>query len=277
MNLLVLGGGPAGVSAALQARELGADVTLVEANRVGGTILNDGPAPVRTLARAARLVRDAGSWERFGLRGDAPEVDVGTALANAKRVADTRTSRDRWRSSFVTRGSISSTPPVRPGSSTHTRSASPMGGPSGGMRWLSLSGDPARPNIPGAELALTYSDLHTLQAVPASVAVVGGADTGCQLASILADFGATVSLLEGSPRLVPRSDSDLSEGLRDSFRNRGIDVHTEPWSSGWTRRQRGHHSLPHGAGRFAGRVDVVFFAVGWPGNADESGRSAIGL
>ena len=58
MRLLVLGGGPAGLTAALQARELNAQVTLIEADRLGGTTLNRGPAPVRTLARAARLLRD---------------------------------------------------------------------------------------------------------------------------------------------------------------------------------------------------------------------------
>src|ERR1700722_18821092 len=88
MRLLVLGGGPAGMSAALHARELGADVTLIEAKRVGGTSLNEGPAPVRTLARAARLMRDARSWDRFGLRGDPPRLDIAAALANAQRVAD---------------------------------------------------------------------------------------------------------------------------------------------------------------------------------------------
>ena len=68
ISLLVVGGGPAGVTAALQARELGAHVTLVEAAQVGGTILNRGPAPIRTLARAARLARDWSSWSSFGLR-----------------------------------------------------------------------------------------------------------------------------------------------------------------------------------------------------------------
>ena len=58
MRVVVIGGGPAGVSAALTAAELGAEVTLVERGRVGGTAFNSGPAPVRTLARAARLVRD---------------------------------------------------------------------------------------------------------------------------------------------------------------------------------------------------------------------------
>ena len=51
LSVLVVGGGPAGVTAALQARELGARVTLLEAAQVGGTNLNRGPAPVRTLAR----------------------------------------------------------------------------------------------------------------------------------------------------------------------------------------------------------------------------------
>jgi pyruvate/2-oxoglutarate dehydrogenase complex dihydrolipoamide dehydrogenase (E3) component len=87
MRVLVLGGGPAGANAALQARELGADVTLVEAKRVGGTSLNEGPAPVRTLARAARLMRDTQSWEQFGLRDVAPQVDIAATLANAERVA----------------------------------------------------------------------------------------------------------------------------------------------------------------------------------------------
>ena len=66
MKLLVLGAGPAGLTAALQARELHAEVTLLESKRVGGTSINEGPAPVRTLARAARLARDAASlsWER---------------------------------------------------------------------------------------------------------------------------------------------------------------------------------------------------------------------
>jgi len=72
MKLIVLGGGPAGMTAALQARELQAEVTLLESKRAGGTSVNDGPAPVRTLARAARLARDAGSWETFGLQGARP-------------------------------------------------------------------------------------------------------------------------------------------------------------------------------------------------------------
>ena len=279
MRLLVLGGGPAGVSAALQARELGADVTLIESNRVGGTILSDGPAPVRTLARAARLMRDAGSWGRFGLRGDPPTVDIAAALGNAKRVADYAHEQIQM-TDVIRRQGVDLIDAVGPARfvDTHTVKVSDGRVFAGDAVIVAVGGRPARPNLPGAELALTYTDVRTLQAVPATVAVVGGADTGCQLASILADFGATVSLLEGSPRLVPRGDSDVSDGLCDSFRDRGIQVLTdtlverlEPTSNGVTIRYR------TAAGAAQLDVNVVFFAVGWPGNADKVDASAIGL
>ena len=87
MRLLVVGGGPAGVFAALQARELGEDVTLLEAEQVGGTNWNRGPAPVRTMARAARLVRESSSWAGFGLEGPPPVPNLEAVLANSTRVA----------------------------------------------------------------------------------------------------------------------------------------------------------------------------------------------
>lgn len=87
MRVLVVGGGPAGATAAIQALELGADVTLLEADQVGGTNLNRGPTPVRTLARAARLARDWSSWERFGLEGPRPVPNLDAVLANSAPVA----------------------------------------------------------------------------------------------------------------------------------------------------------------------------------------------
>jgi len=68
-EMVVVGGGPAGVTAALRARELGAAVALVERGNMGGTCTNDGCVPTRVLAHAARLVRDARLiLERFGQR-----------------------------------------------------------------------------------------------------------------------------------------------------------------------------------------------------------------
>src|SRR5215471_17882409 len=85
-DLVVLGGGPAGVTAALRARELGADVALVERGSLGGTCTNDGCVPTRVLARAARLVSDARHFAHYGLIGAMPTVDFPQLLS---RVEDT--------------------------------------------------------------------------------------------------------------------------------------------------------------------------------------------
>src|SRR5215472_9115585 len=83
-DLLVLGGGPAGVTAALRARELGAEVALIERGPLGGTCTNDGCVPTRVLARAARLVSEAGHFAHYGLVGAAPTVDFPRLLSGVE-------------------------------------------------------------------------------------------------------------------------------------------------------------------------------------------------
>jgi pyruvate/2-oxoglutarate dehydrogenase complex dihydrolipoamide dehydrogenase (E3) component len=279
MRVLVIGGGPAGATAARQARALGADVTLVEAKRLGGTSLNEGPAPIRTLARAARLLRDSRSWGRFGLRGDAPQVDIAAALVNAKRVANYAHEQKRL-ADFVRSQGIDLIEGAGPARFVDPHTVQiPDGQTFGGDAVIvAVGGHPGRLPIPGAELALTYDDLTGLTALPASVAVVGGADTGCQLASILADFGAQVTLVEASPCLVPRADQDVSAALAASFGRRGITVLTATLVERLERTPAGV-AVHYRSGTHQARLEAatVFFAVGWPGNADTLGADAVGI
>src|SRR5439155_18880761 len=80
-DMIVIGGGPAGVVAALRARELGATVGLVERGEMGGVCTNDGCVPTRVLAKAARLIRDAEQFADYGLVGEKPTADFATLLA----------------------------------------------------------------------------------------------------------------------------------------------------------------------------------------------------
>jgi pyruvate/2-oxoglutarate dehydrogenase complex dihydrolipoamide dehydrogenase (E3) component len=279
MRLLVLGGGPAGLNAALQARELNAQVTLIEADRLGGTSLNRGPAPVRTLARAARLMRDTRSWPTFGLRGPGPKVDLAATLANAGRVADYAHHEQRL-SEFVAATGIELVEDVGPARfvDPHTVAVSD------GRSWqadqviITVGGHPGRLPIDGAELALTYTDLRALTRLPGRVAVIGGADTGCQLASILADFGCQTLLLEYAPRLTPRADQNLSAALSAAFTRRGIEVVTGASAERLVRVEAGVEVHYRQMDRPARRlVDAVFFAVGWPANLEELELAAAGV
>jgi pyruvate/2-oxoglutarate dehydrogenase complex dihydrolipoamide dehydrogenase (E3) component len=279
MRVVVIGGGPAGVTAALHAAELGAEVTLVERGRVGGTALNSGPAPVRTLARAARLVRDWGSWEAFGLRGPRPEVDLAATLANAERVAgyayERRRAADRIRAMGVDL--------VEEAGDARFLDARTVA-VADGRRWdadrviIAVGGRAARLPIPGAELGLTFEDIRGLRALPDRVCVIGGADTGCQLTSILADFGCEISLIEYGPRIVSRADQDISVALEQAFRERGIEVVTGAGVERLEPRQPGVRVV-YRTGDETSNVDVdaAFFAVGWPGNADLVDAPAAGV
>jgi dihydrolipoamide dehydrogenase len=278
VRVLVLGGGPAGVSAALQARELRADVTLVEKSRVGGTALNAGPAPVRTLARAARLVRDWSSWESFGLRGERPKVDIAATLARADGVAayahDRKHLADQVRATGVD---------VVEGAGTarfldaHTVAVN-------GRSWtadrivVAVGGRASRLPIAGADRGLTFEDIRSLHTLPERICVIGGADTGCQLASILADFGCQVVLLEYAPRIVPRADEDISLELERAFRERGIEVITSATVERLEPLAHGIRTLYATDGRTRTiDTDAAFFAVGWPGNGDLVDASAAGV
>jgi pyruvate/2-oxoglutarate dehydrogenase complex dihydrolipoamide dehydrogenase (E3) component len=252
---------------------------VVEAKQVGGTSLNEGPAPVRTLARAARLMRDTQSWRQFGLRGDAPQVDIAAVLANANRVASY--AHQQRRLAEVVRGQgidlIEDAGPAR-FLDPHTVRIPDGRAFEGDAVIVAVGGHAGRLPIPGAEIALTYEDVRDLTALPASVAVVGGADTGCQLASILADFGAQVTLVEASPRLVPHADQDISATLADAFRRRGITVLTATLVERLDRTAAGV-AVQHRSGNQQARLELeaVFFAVGWPGNADALGADAVGI
>jgi pyruvate/2-oxoglutarate dehydrogenase complex dihydrolipoamide dehydrogenase (E3) component len=279
VRLLVVGAGPAGIAAALHARELGADVMLVEAGEVGGTSINDGPAPVRTLARAARLMRDTKSWERLGLRGVPPTVEIGAALASARRVADHVHDQQRLPTALRRQG-IDLVDHAGPAAFTDPHTVALRDGRElrGDAIVVAVGGRAERLPIPGVELALTYEDLRSLDALPGSAVVVGGADTGCQLASILADFGVSATIIEATPTLVPQADDDIAQALADSFRRRDIAVLS---STLVERLERGADSIivQHRSGAEQGRlaVDAVFLAVGWPGNGDGVRAADVGI
>jgi len=279
MRVLVVGGGPAGATAAIQALELGADVTLLEADQVGGTNLNRGPTPVRTLARAARLARDWSSWERFGLEGPRPVPNLDAVLANSARVAGYAHDKKDL-AGHLRRGGIDLADHLGPARFTDPHTVRADDGRSWhGDRIVIAVGCRAAPlPVPGGEMALSYRDILTLKALPHEVAVIGGADTGCQMASIFADFGAGVRLIEAGPRIVSGADSSISAALSQAFEAKGMQVITG------ARVQALEHAgeqvivrfTPGGPAEHA-TADAVFAAVGWPANLQDLGLDAAGV
>jgi pyruvate/2-oxoglutarate dehydrogenase complex dihydrolipoamide dehydrogenase (E3) component len=278
-KVIVVGGGPAGVQAALRASELGADVTILESEKLGGTAFNEGPAPVRTLARAARLRSDTTLFEEFGLKGDVPSVDFAAAIEHANRVA--AHANEVWHLTDLVREQgievIDEAGPARFVGRTTLRLEDGREF-SGDRIILAVGGKPRKLSIPGNELALSFHDLWSMTELPGRVTVVGGSATGCQLASILIDFGAKVDVIEFADRLTPPSDVEISRRLKAAFEARGVNVLTEAGCQSIEKDgERLKVTYEQGDQTATLETDAVFLMVGWPADVSGLGLDAAGV
>lgn len=278
-KIIVVGGGPAGVQAALRAQELGAEVTILESNKLGGTAFNEGPAPVRTLARAARLRTDAKLYSQFGLEGDLPKVNFGEAIENANRVA--AHANEVWHlTSIVKQQGITVVDEVGPAHFVNKNTLEISDGRqfTADKIILAVGGKPRKLSIPGNELALSFHDLWQMKELPKRVTVVGGSATGCQLASILIDFGAEVDVIEFAERLTPPSDKDISRRLEEAFKKRGMNVLTGTGCDS-IEKENGKLkvSFTKDEKKRSLETDAVFLMVGWPANVSGLNLAAAGV
>ena len=225
MHVLVIGAGPAGVVAALRAADLGARTTLVTDGEFGGMAANDGPLPVRTLAHAARLLRDARQLADYGIRVGEPVLDYPRLLERVGEVVGEARTHSILRPQLKAAGVAIHERVGR------TRFVDPATVETGtGTRFTAdriivcTGGSSRRLPLPGFELTATHSDAWALQAVPESMIVLGAGATGLQVASIFAAFGTQIQLFEPAPRILPTEDEEVSQCVARSLRERGIRV-----------------------------------------------------
>ncbi|MFM8319623.1 MAG: dihydrolipoyl dehydrogenase family protein [Chloroflexota bacterium] len=279
-DVIVIGGGPAGVTAALRARELGALVALVERARMGGTCTNDGCAPTRVLAKAARLRRDYEQFDEYGLHTDPPSLDFSALMARTQQtvyaIHEKKQLVDHLRQAgvevFAEAGEACFIDPYT--------LALPDGRKLQGQKFILCAGGRARRlDFPGAEHALIHSDVWGLRKLPRSLAVVGAAATGCQLASIFAAFGSQVTLLERSPRLLAIEDAAVSAAVTQGFEERGLRLVTG--IQGVERLESGPdgQTLYYRKGDVVHPLDVeaVVLSTGWVGNLASLNLAAAGV
>ena len=226
IDVIVIGAGPAGVLAALRAADLGARTTLVTRDDFGGMAANDGPIPVRTLAQAARLIREAQQLGLYGIRVSEPVLDYPQLLGRVHEVVNDVRAHSSLRQQI---DSVGVTVHERAGiarfADTHTIETERGLQLQAEKVIICAGGVSRRLSVPGFELTNTHSDAWRLTSVPSSILVVGAGATGVQIASIFNAFGSRIQLFQTGQRILPSEDEDVSAVVAAAFRESGIVVH----------------------------------------------------
>ncbi len=227
-NLVVIGGGSAGLVTAYIAAAVKAKVTLVEKHKLGGDCLNTGCVPSKALIRSARFLSHINRSQEFGIATASAEFDFADVMKRVQAVITTiepHDSAERYRGLGVdvVRGRAKIVSPWEvditreDGSSQRLTTRSIV---------IATGARPFVPPIPGIEEVgnLTSDNVWNLRELPKRLLVLGGGPIGSELTQAFARLGAKVTQVEMAPRIMIREDPEVSELVTQRFRGEGIAV-----------------------------------------------------
>jgi pyruvate/2-oxoglutarate dehydrogenase complex dihydrolipoamide dehydrogenase (E3) component len=280
MDVLVIGAGPAGVAAALRAADLGARTTLVSRKEFGGMAAGDGPVPVRTLAHAARLMREARQFGRYGITVGEPLLDYSRLIERVREVVGEVQAHSAFRAQI---DSLGVTVREHAGAAFFTdphHLETESGLKLAADRIIVCTGGLSRKlAVPGSEWTKTHRDAWELTSVPSSMLVIGAGATGVQVASIFNAFGSRVQLFQTGPRILPGEDEEVSAAVAAAFRDSGVVVHENLSAvESFEKTPSGLRMFfSRGQDRDSAEADLAVVAVGWVANTQEMNLSAAGV
>jgi len=278
-DLVVIGGGPGGYSAALYGASAGLKVALVEKDALGGTCLNRGCIPAKAFLETAAVKRHVDHSSDFGIdSGGAASVDFARTQARKQKIVDglvkgiAAMCKGRKVEVFNGVGSVGANRTVQVSmadGSTATISGDAV---------LLASGSVPRliPNFERGGPIMTSDEVLDLTTVPPRVAVIGGGAIGCEFASTFADLGSEVTILEGLPKILPGLDADLAKVVQKSFKKKKIAIRTGVMVNGHTPNAFGGTTVSFGDGESV-EVDAVVVSVGRRPFADQLGLDGTGV
>src|SRR5919201_190908 len=223
-DAIVIGAGQAAVPLAVRLAKSGKRTLLVERSRLGGTCVNYGCTPTKTMVASARAAHVARTSGRLGVECGSPRVDFKAIIARKEAVVRS------WREGLRARldGAGDRLRVVN----GHARFTGEREIEVGGERHraaifvIDVGVRPATPDVDGLA-ALPWLDnrrVMELDALPEHLVVIGGGYIGCEFAQMFRRFGSAVTVVQRGPHLLDREDPDVSEVLEGVFRSEGIEV-----------------------------------------------------
>ena len=276
-DAIIIGAGQAGPPLAGRLTAAGMTVALIERKLVGGTCVNTGCMPTKTLVASAYAAHLARRAAEFGVRTGDVGIDMQAVAARARKVVmDARTGNETWLEGMagltLLRGHARFTGP-----GTIAVDGEELTAP---RIFLNVGGRASVPEMPGVGDVphLDNTDMVALQAVPEHLVVVGGSYIGLEFAQMYRRFGAAVTVVERSDRLIAHEDADVSEAVRAILEDEGVTVRTGANCIAFAAHDAGVAvSVDCSAGEPVVVGSHVLLAVGRRPNTDDLGLDRAGI
>ncbi len=228
-DLLVIGAGPGGQTAALRAAKLGKRVAVVEAREPGGTCVNRGCVSTKTLLHSSELYRSAREGVAVGVHAEGLRADLGEIFQNKLRVAQTLSA------GVETMFKSAKIPLLRGRAKILEPHRVRVTGPEGEIEvtaeaiLIATGAEPIRLPLPGMDLPNVLTSEELLQGpdhLYRSLVIIGGGVIGIEFACFFSDLGVDVTVLEGLDRLLPMLDRELGQNLALILKKKNVRVCT---------------------------------------------------
>ena len=227
-ELIVIGAGPGGYEAALHAAKLGKKVAVVEKREAGGTCLNRGCIPTKTLLHSSQIFHDAKHGAHAGIHTDDIRADMTEIFAYKREISQKLSSgiESLFKTAKIDflRGTALIT---APGAVRVTDAEGGANDYTCDDILIATGSVPSRPPIPGLEFAMTSDELlEGCDHLYRSIVIIGGGVIGIEFATFYADLGCEVTVIEGMDRLLPNMDRELGQNLQQIMKKQGVEVLT---------------------------------------------------
>src|SRR4051812_45592998 len=278
-DVVIIGGGPGGYASALYGAAAGLNIAMIEKSKVGGTCLHVGCIPAKELLETAHVYRTVLGAGEFGIDAGPPKVDLSVTQVRKQKVIDQLTNGVKG---LLKRRKVTVIDGWGRLGPDHTVTVS--GGSSGDLTLTAdaviLAAGSLPRTIPGfdvdGKIVMTSDEVLSISELPETAAVIGGGAIGCEFASMMADMGTKVTILEALPKILPGCDEDITKVVLRSFKGRNIEVRTGVTVKGHTPRDDGGTTVDLGDGGTLD-VDVVVVSVGRRPSADTLGLDGTGV
>ena len=237
-QLLVIGAGPGGYVAALHAAKRGLKTAVIENRDVGGTCLNRGCIPTKTLLHSSELVAGINGGEKFGVGADGVRFDMNAIFARKREVSAKLSGGIEAMFKAAKVDLLRGTGTVLGPGEVRFTDADGARTITAEHILLATGSVPARPPIPGLDLpgVLTSDELlEGCDHLYESLVIIGGGVIGVEFATFYAELGCRVTVIEGLDRLLPNMDRELGQNLALILKKRGVAVYTNSLVSNVTR------------------------------------------